>query len=159
MKPLGCTSDWRWVGYDDAWTEITDRRTGARRRVQSVPGGTHWGGGVSISARDQARIARMMLAGGQHMNAAGQAVRIVSEAWIRLMQTPCPIAPFYGLLTWLNDGPKQVYPAASRRSSFMIGAGGQCAWMDPERDLVVVSRWLTPEHTNEFFRRVVLALD
>ena len=25
------------------------------RRMQSVPGGTHWGGGMSISAHDQAR--------------------------------------------------------------------------------------------------------
>ena len=31
------------------------------RRMKSVPGGTHWGGGVSISARDQARIGQMLL--------------------------------------------------------------------------------------------------
>jgi CubicO group peptidase (beta-lactamase class C family) len=158
MKPLGCTSAWRWVGYDDAWTDITDRQSGKIRRVQSVPGGTHWGGGVSISARDQARIARMVLDGGLHQDAQGQTHRILSQAWIERMHQPCPIAPFYGMLTWLNDGPKQVYPAASRRSSFMIGAGGQCAWMDPERDLVVVSRWLAPEHTNDFFKRLLDAL-
>lgn len=158
MKPLGCTSAWQWVGYSDTWTEITDRQ-GAQRRVQSVPGGTHWGGGVSISAHDQARIARLVLDRGLHHAADGSSTRILSEAWVDRMLTPCPIAPFYGLLTWLNDGPKQVYPAASRRSSFMIGAGGQCAWMDPDRDLVVVSRWLAPEHTNEFFRQVLLGLD
>ena len=158
MKPLGCTSAWQGVGYSDTWTEITDRQ-GAQRRVQSVPGGTHWGGGVSISAHDQARIARLVLDRGLHHAADGSSTRILSEAWVDRMLTPCPIAPFYGLLTWLNDGPKQVYPAASRRSSFMIGAGGQCAWMDPDRDLVVVSRWLAPEHTNEFFRQVLLGLD
>jgi CubicO group peptidase (beta-lactamase class C family) len=149
MKPLGCTSVWQWVGYDDAWIELRDTVTGALRRVQSVPGGTHWGGGVSISARDQALIGRMMQADGQW-----QGRSIVSAQWIRRMRTPCAIAPFYGLLTWLNDGPKQVYPAASRSSSFMIGAGGQVTWMDPERDLVVASRWVTPEDTNGLFARI-----
>ncbi|MEY4863255.1 MAG: hypothetical protein RLZ51_1350, partial [Pseudomonadota bacterium] len=100
----------------------------------------------------------MVLDGGLHQDAQGQTHRILSRAWIERMHQPCPIAPFYGMLTWLNDGPKQVYPAASRRSSFMIGAGGQCAWMDPERDLVVVSRWLAPEHTNDFFKRLLDAL-
>ena len=149
MKPLGCTSAWQWVGYDDAWSDLRDTATGSLRRVQSVPGGTHWGGGVSISARDQALIGRMMQADGQWHGRS-----IVSAQWIRRMRTPCAIAPFYGLLTWLNDGPKQVYPAASRASSFMIGAGGQVTWMDPERDLVVASRWVTPEDTNALFARI-----
>jgi CubicO group peptidase (beta-lactamase class C family) len=91
----------------------------------------------------------MMQADGQW-----QGRSIVSAQWIRRMRTPCAIAPFYGLLTWLNDGPKQVYPAASRSSSFMIGAGGQVTWMDPERDLVVASRWVTPEDTNGLFARI-----
>jgi len=36
------------------------------KRMQSVPGGTHWGGGVSISARDQARVGQLLLDGGVH---------------------------------------------------------------------------------------------
>jgi CubicO group peptidase (beta-lactamase class C family) len=40
----------------------------------------------------------------------------------------------------------------------MIGAGGQVTWMDPERDLVVASRWVTPEDTNALFARIVAAL-
>ncbi|MEZ5726951.1 MAG: serine hydrolase [Burkholderiaceae bacterium] len=53
--PAGASDDWRWDGYDNAWTTVQGRKT------QSVPGGTHWGGGVTISARDQARIGQMLL--------------------------------------------------------------------------------------------------
>ena len=56
LRPIG-GGDFRWEGYDDAWVEI------GGRRMQSVPGGTHWGGGVSISARDQARIGQLLLDG------------------------------------------------------------------------------------------------
>jgi CubicO group peptidase (beta-lactamase class C family) len=154
MTPLGCTSAWQWVGYDDAWIDVRDARSGQMRRMPSVPGGTHWGGGVSISARDQIRIGTMLLQDG-----LCEGRRIVSAQWVRRMRTPCPIAPFYGLLTWLNDGPKQVYPAASRSSLFMIGAGGQVTWIDPERELVVASRWLTPEFTNGLIERIARDID
>src|SRR5699024_8766571 len=33
MQPLGATSDWRWVGYDNSWVEINGTS------MQSVPGG------------------------------------------------------------------------------------------------------------------------
>ena len=45
LRPIGGGRDFQWEGYDDAWVEI------GGRRMQSVPGGTHWGGGVKISAR------------------------------------------------------------------------------------------------------------
>ncbi len=49
MEPIGASSDWEWHGYRNSWVEIDGRL------VQSVSGGGHWGGGVFISARDQAR--------------------------------------------------------------------------------------------------------
>jgi hypothetical protein len=51
LGPIGASSDWRWDGYRTSWVRLADGR-----RVQSVPGGTHWGGGISIHAEDQARI-------------------------------------------------------------------------------------------------------
>ena len=53
-------------------------------RVQSVSGGGHWGGGVFISAGDQARIGLMLL----HRGVWGSC-RILSKAWIELMLEPC----------------------------------------------------------------------
>jgi CubicO group peptidase (beta-lactamase class C family) len=121
--------------------------------MQSVPGGTHWGGGVSISARDQSRIGRLMLQRG-----AWEGRSLVSAAWIARMLEPCPIAPFYGMLTWLNREPSPVYPSASRSSFFMIGAGGHTTWIDPERELVVASRWLRSEQTDRLMALIAVGL-
>ena len=146
LRPLGGGAGFRWEGYDEAWVDIRGLR------MQSVPGGSHWGGGVSISARDQARIGQLLLAGGQH---EGQA--LLSAAWIERMQQPCAIAPFYGWLTWLNrDG--AMFADASRASWFMVGAGGHYTWIDPAHDAVVVVRWLDPAHGPGFVSRVARAL-
>jgi CubicO group peptidase (beta-lactamase class C family) len=124
----------------------------AGQRVQSVPGGTHWGGGVSISARDQARIGQMLLDGGMH---AGQS--LVPSQWVARMQQPCAIAPFYGWLTWLNrEG--AMFADASPASWFMVGAGGNYVWMDPAHEAVVVVRWLDSAHSAGFVSRVAREL-
>lgn len=142
MQPVGATSDWKWVGYDDSWIELN----GAR--VQSVPGGSHWGGGLSISARDQARIAQRLLEGGGGL---------VSPGWLERMMTPAKIAPYYGYLVWLN-GTQQLYPDASPLSWYMVGAGASIVGIDPEADSVVVVRWIDSAHTNGFLARVRAAL-
>jgi hypothetical protein len=73
------------------------------------------------------------------------------------MQQPNAVAPFYGLLTWLNrDG--RMFPDASRASWFMFGAGGNAVWIDPDHEMVVVWRWLDGAHANEFVRRVAAEL-
>jgi CubicO group peptidase (beta-lactamase class C family) len=146
LRPLGGGENFRWEGYDDAWVEIDGRR------MQSVPGGTHWGAGVSISARDQARIGQMLLDGGAHAGA-----QLVPAEWVERMQQPCAIAPFYGWLTWLNrDG--RLFADASRASWFMVGAGGNYVWIDPQRELVAAVRWIDSAHANGFVKRVMQAL-
>lgn len=142
LQPIQGGRDFRWEGYDDAWVKIDGRR------MQSVPGGTHWGGGVSISARDQARIGQLLLDGGVH---AGR--QVVPHDWVQRMQAPCAVAPFYGWLTWLN-GDGRLFADASRASSFMFGAGGHMVWIDPENEAVTVARWLDGAHSAGFVRRV-----
>jgi CubicO group peptidase (beta-lactamase class C family) len=146
LRPLGGGEDFRWVGYDDAWVEI------AGQRMQSVPGGSHWGGGVSISARDQARVAQLLLDEGMH---EGQA--LLPREWVRRMQQPCAIAPFYGWLTWLNQG-GALFADASRASWFMIGAGGHYVWIDPAHDAVIAVRWLDSAHAAGFVSLVAREL-
>ena len=127
LLPLGGGEGYAWRGYDDAWVTLADGR-----RVQTVPGGTHWGGGMSISARDQARIGQMMLDGGRDL---------ISRAWIERMTEPLASAPFYGRLVWLNhDG--RSFPGVSTQAYFMLGAGGHHVGVDPALDAVVVLRWL-----------------
>ena len=91
MPPIGASENWQWVGYDDAWIELDGRR------VQSVPGGSHWGGGVSIGSADQARVGELLLNDG-----IANGRQVISKEWIARMHTPRPIAPFYGYLIWLN---------------------------------------------------------
>jgi CubicO group peptidase (beta-lactamase class C family) len=147
MQPIGASDQWHWVGYDNAWVQV------AGQRVQSVPGGSHWGGGLSISSEDQALIGQMLLDEGQ---AKGQ--QVISADWIQRMRTPSPIAPYYGYLVWLNHEQK-VFPSVPESSYFAIGAGSSFTWLEPERRMVVVVRWLNPEHANEFFGRVLKAVD
>jgi len=146
LQPIGAGRDFRWAGYDDAWVEIDGRR------MQSVPGGTHWGAGVSISARDQARIGQLLLDGGQH-----RGEQIVPAHWVERMQQPCWVAPFYGWLTWLNRQGR-MFADASGESWFMVGAGGNYVWMDPTHRAVVVVRWLDGAGAPGFVSRVARAL-
>ncbi|MGE4241123.1 serine hydrolase domain-containing protein [Ramlibacter sp.] len=149
LHPLGggaAGSGWQWVGYDDAWVDI------GGQRIQSVPGGSHWGGGVSISARDQARIGQLMLDGGMH-----EGRPLLPPGWVERMRKQSPVAPFYGSLLWLNvDG--AMFPDASRSSYFMTGAGGHYTWVDPEHDAVIVVRWLDGPHATGFVARVARVL-
>jgi CubicO group peptidase (beta-lactamase class C family) len=137
LRPLGGGDGFAWRGYDDAWVDLPGA-DGQTRRVQSVPGGTHWGGGMSISAHDLARLGRLVLDGGR---IAGRPV--LAPGWTERMAQPCPIAPFYGRLLWLNPD-AMPYPFASPQSLFMQGAGGHVVWIEPARDAVVVLRWLDP---------------
>jgi CubicO group peptidase (beta-lactamase class C family) len=120
--------------------------------MQSVPGGTHWGGGVTISSRDQARIGQLLLDGGVH-----EGRQVVPREWVRRMTAPCATAPFYGLLTWLN-GEGLMFSDASRESWFMFGAGGHIVWVDPASEAVVVVRWLHGPHSAAFVRAVAQGL-
>ncbi|MDP1532566.1 MAG: serine hydrolase, partial [Rubrivivax sp.] len=135
LRPLGGGDGFAWRGYDGADVELP-----GRGRVASVPGGSHWGGGVSISARDQARIGQLVLDGG-----AGGGRQLIARDWIARMGQPCEVAPFYGRLLWLNPG-RQAFPGASEQALFMLGAGGHYVWIEPAHDAVVVLRWLDGAH-------------
>ena len=146
MKPIGASDHWRWVGYDNAWINLNGRR------VQSVPGGTHWGGGLSISSHDQARIGQMMLDDG---NADGR--QVISPDWLRHMRTPCRIAPFYGYLIWLNHE-RSLFPSVPASSYLAIGAGGNFTWIEPERRMVLVVRSIHMTYADVFFPSICCAV-
>jgi CubicO group peptidase (beta-lactamase class C family) len=131
LDPMGGSRDWRWEGYRTSWVEIDGRR------IQSVSGGGHWGGGVFIHAEDQALVGLLMAAGG-----SWQGRRLLPEGWVQASLTPAALNPSYGLLWWLNAAGR--YPSLSRESYFALGAGGNVTWIDPSRDLVAVFRWLDP---------------
>ena len=114
--------------------------------MESVSGGTHWGGGVLIHAEDQARIGTLMLRRGEW---AGK--RILPESWVEESLKPCPLNPNYGLLWWLNTGGGR-HKSGPERGFYASGAGGNLTWVSPEQDLVAVMRWLDPSAADTFIR-------
>ena len=148
LAPIGGSADWRWDGYRTSWVDLPDGR-----RVQSVPGGTHWGGGIAIHAEDQARVGLLALNRGLW---AGQ--RILPESWFDLSTTPCALNPHYGFLWWLNsDGAR--YPAAGRDAFFASGAGGNLTWVEPSKGIVCVLRWTNPAAMGGIIERVLGAVE
>lgn len=147
MDPIGATDTWEWHGYENSWFEM------GGQRLQAVPGGAHWGGGLWISTMDHARVGQLMLNKG-----VWNGQRLLSEDWIREITAPCPINPSYGMLWWLNTPGHATYPAANSTSFFGIGVGTNLVWVDPENDMVVVARWIDGDAVNLFMERVLAAL-
>jgi CubicO group peptidase (beta-lactamase class C family) len=147
MDPIGASDSWEWHGYRNSYVELDGRR------VQSVSGGGHWGGGVWATTRDHARFGYLMLRRGRW-----GARRLLSERWVALATTPTDIKPVYGYMWWINTARAQ-YPSASASSVFALGAGGNVIWIDPEHDLLVVTRWLDTRQIDEFMRRVSAAIE
>ncbi|MGE5200461.1 MAG: serine hydrolase domain-containing protein [Acidobacteriota bacterium] len=146
MAPIGASESWEWWGYRNSTVEIDGRK------MVSVPGGSHWGGGVLIHAEDQARIGLLMLARGRW---GGR--RLLSEEWIAASATPAALNPQYGYLWWLNTG-RGRYKNASPESVFASGAGGNTTWIDPATGIVAVMRWMDPAVTDGFIGRVMAAI-
>ena len=145
MDPIGASKDWEWHGYRTSWTEVNGKR------VQSVSGGAHWGGGMFISARDHARLGLLVARNGRWGDR-----QILPASWVKDMLTPSPTNEGYGYLWWLNRGAAR-YPSASPSSVFALGAGTNMIWIDPEHDLVTVLRWIDKTKIDRFFSRLLAA--
>ena len=146
MRPIGASDTWSWHGYRTSMVEIDGRP------MESVSGGSHWGGGIAIHAEDQARAGSLMLHRG-----VWNGRLLLPEGWTEESLKPCALHPDYGLLWWLNTG-RTRYPSASEASFFASGAGGNITWIDPEHDLVAVMRWLDPASVDGFIRLVMSML-
>jgi CubicO group peptidase (beta-lactamase class C family) len=142
LDPIGASKGWQWHGYSTSWVEI------GGKRVQSVSGGAHWGGGMFISARDHARLGLLVARGGRW---GGR--QLLPEAWIEAMTTP---SPTNGYLWWLNRGAVR-YHGAPETCFYATGAGSNMIWIDPDHDLVAVPRWIDKAACGDFFARLTAA--
>jgi CubicO group peptidase (beta-lactamase class C family) len=147
MDPIGASDTWQWQGYRNSWIEIDGKR------MWSVSGGSHWGGGFWASTRDHARFGLLMLRRGEWKGR-----RIVSEQWIDIAIAPTPTAPQYGYLWWLAHAGARVFPSAPDGSFFALGSGGNMIWVAPKLDLVVVIRWLDFGAVDRLIRLLVEAV-
>ena len=147
MEPIGASSDWTWQPYSNSYTDVDGVR------MPSVPGGSHWGGGLWMSSRDHARFGLLLQRDGRWHERA-----LIPSTWIREMRQPCPLNPQYGLLWWLNTAGAQ-FPGAPASSYAARGAGSNVIFIDPEHDLVVVVRWIAREAVGPFLRLVMNSID
>jgi CubicO group peptidase (beta-lactamase class C family) len=143
MSAIGATSHWEWWPYRNSWFDLDGVR------LPSVPGGSHWGGGLWMGSRDHARFGLLVLGGGRW-----DGRDLVPEPWVREMRAPCALNSEYGLLWWLNTGRRQ-FPAAPESCFAAIGAGSNLIFVDPEHDLVAVVRWIDRSSVGGFIQLLI----
>ncbi len=148
MDPIGASTTWSWHGYDNSWVILDGRQ------VQSVSGGAHWGGGMILSAYDQARFGLLTMHKGKW-----DGRQLVSEEWIDMATTPGSVNEGYGFMNFsLNTGQRR-YTEAPEYTWTHTGAGSNLIYVDPENELVIVCRWISGRAFTEVVHTVLGALE
>jgi CubicO group peptidase (beta-lactamase class C family) len=130
MDKIGASNEWAWHGYGEKST------TGINgKQIESVSGGTRWGGGLWINSQDLARFGLLIL---NHGNWEGK--QVVSAKWLQQAVVPSAHGPDYGYLWWLNTKGKE-WPSGPTSSFAAVGNGGNIIWIDPDHDIVLVWHW------------------
>ena len=148
MTPIGATHGWEWRGYENSYVEI------GGETLWSVSGGGHWGGGMFISAYDQARLGLLGLRRG---NWGGE--QLLSEAWFEASLTPSPNNAGYGYMNFFLNRGDNGADAAPETSFAYLGAGTNMVYIDPENDIVAVVRWIDSGQRNEFIAMLMAAIE
>jgi CubicO group peptidase (beta-lactamase class C family) len=154
MDPIGASDTWHWEAYDNAVVTIDGKK------MKSVTGGGHFGGGMFISAWDMARFGYLFA---NYGNWAGK--QLISEKWIDMARTP-GVNRTYGFMNWFlntpspraNGVPSAPLPSAPRSSVTFRGNGQNIIYVDWDNDLVVVVRWIGG-NLDGFFARVLAAIE
>ena len=147
MDPIGASNTWRWFGYENSWVTLDGER------MQSVSGGGHWGGGMFISALDQARFGLLTLRRGKWKDR-----QILSEKWVSLALTPTPVQPGYGFMNWFLNTERRMLPSAPANSFCHQGAGVNVICVFPDQDLVLVARWIRNDAVDGLVQRVLASV-
>ena len=147
MRPIGASDSWHWHGYANSWVDIDGHP------VQSVSGGGHWGGGMFISAYDQARFGLLSLHEG-----AWDGKQLLSEEWVQMAKTPTALRPTYGFMNWFLNTDRDLMPSARESHFYHGGAGVNRIWVAPDLDTVVVVRWISGDYFDGFVQRVLAAI-
>ena len=147
MDAIGASHTWRWHGYENSWVTIDGQI------INSVSGGAHWGGGMHLSALDQARFGFLTLNKGRWGSR-----QILSEEWLAMAESPGQANPGYGFMNWFLNTGRESIPAAPESAFSHRGAGTNLVYVDRENDLVVVARWIKREAVAEFIEKVLAAM-
>lgn len=152
MDPIGASRTWRWHGYENSWILLDGKQ------VQSVSGGGHWGGGMFISAYDQARFGLFTLHRGNW-----NGTQLLPDEWFEMALTPTAARQDYGYMNFFlhrtdSEGNKAM-PSTPEDSYRHVGAGSNIVYVDPDNDLVVVTRWIEGARLDEFLGKVLAAIE
>lgn len=152
MTPIGSSGSWEWHGYRNSYVEIDGEQ------MWSVSGGGHWGGGMMLSAYDQARLGLLGLHRG---NWDGE--QVLSDAWFEASLTPTDVAPHYGYMNFFLNRPDIAgatisVEAAPQTSFAYLGAGANMVYIDPEHDIVAVVRWIEARERGAFIEHLMAAI-
>jgi CubicO group peptidase (beta-lactamase class C family) len=131
MEPIGASSTWRWYGYENSWVDIDGKK------VQSVSGGGHWGGGMFSNSYDLARFGYLYLRNGKWKDK-----QIMSEQWIKMARTPGSDNKTYGFANWYLNTDQKPLPAAPATVVRFVGNGSNIIYIDWDNDIVAVFRWI-----------------
>lgn len=146
MDPIGASPTWRWYGYDNSWVVLDGQL------IQSVSGGGHWGGGMFISAMDQARFGLLTCRGGRWGSR-----QVIAENWIRMSREPATAQPDYGFMNYFLNPGRRRWPSAPETAFAHLGNGTNAIICDPERDIVIVARWIENAAVDGLMQRVFAA--
>jgi CubicO group peptidase (beta-lactamase class C family) len=141
MDPIGASTTWRWYGYDNSFVNVDGLM------MQSVSGGGHSGGGIFISAMDQARFGLLFLRKGKWNNQ-----QLLSEKWIEKSHKSSMANEDYGYMWWRNSDKR--WKDVSSDIYFAAGYGGNYIVIDEVNELVVVTRWMDDSKMGEFMKLV-----
>lgn len=148
MDPIGASPTWRWFGYKNSWVEVDGHR------VQSVSGGGHSGGGLFIHTEDHARFGLLFQNQG---NWNGQ--QLISKEWIKNATQSSPAQVNYGYMWWLNKkGTNRYWDGVPENVYYASGFGGNFIIIVPDKEIVIVVRWLEPSQIGSFVKNVLDAL-
>jgi CubicO group peptidase (beta-lactamase class C family) len=147
MDPIGASTTWRWFGYSTSWVNIDGVN------VQSVSGGGHSGGGIFINTMDQARFGLLFLRNGKW-----KGKQLISKKWIIAARKSSAANASYGYMWWLNKGKRQIEGVGESVYS-AAGFGGNYIVVDPEHDLLIVTRWLEPKKLGKMLQLVMTAVN
>ena len=148
MDPIGASTTWRWYGYNNSWVELDGNR------MQSVSGGGHSGGGLFINTEDHARFGLLFLRQGKWNER-----QLISQQRINKATQSSPSQKSYGYMWWLNKkGTERYWEGVPEDTFYASGFGGNYIIIVPEKDLVVVLRWLEPTQVGVFMEKLIGAL-
>ncbi len=146
MEPIGASNTWHWTGYRNSWIVLDGKR------IQSVSGGGHFGGGLFISAIDMARFGLLTQRKGKWNQQ-----QLLSEKWIDMSTTPTTANTGYGFMNYFLNTNKKMLPSAPASAFTHIGNGTNMIYVDRENDIIIVARWIETNAMDGLVDRVLRA--